>query len=110
MTADVKVYDEIAKLLLTVAPPDAKILTYSFFVQADATPEEGAVYRYEFDYVNQDDELIWLDDKVGFELINQLSPLSLEVRAITETSSAKWVSMKFQIDMDEQSFKAKFSY
>jgi len=42
-------YEKIAKLLLTIAPQDAKLLVYSFFVDADGTFDEGAVYRYEFD-------------------------------------------------------------
>ena len=110
MADRVNAYEEIAKLLLTIAPHDAKILVYSFFVDADGTFEEGAVYRYEFDYVNQNDEINWLDDEKCFELMSLLTPPSLEVRAITETENAKWKSMKFQIDLEKQSFKAEFSY
>ena len=109
MNAGVKAYEEIAKLLITIAPRDAKILIYGFIVQAEETEEEGAVYRYEFDYINQDDELNWLDEDL-FELMSLLEPLSLEVRTITETRGGKWKSMNFQLDLKKQSFKAEFSY
>lgn len=103
-------YKEIASILLAVVPQDARVFIFTFIVRAEESPDEGAVYQYEFDYLDASGKTHWFDKECS-HLMGSLTPLALQVRSeIDSKGKAKWKSMKFHIDMKERSFKAEFSY
>lgn len=105
-----RLYEEMAKLVIGFGPFDAKCLVYSFIVRADASEDEGGVYQHEFEYINQNNEVDWSEDDAS-DITDSLTALALKLRSHVESESmAKWKSMRFQIDMERQSFKVDFSY
>jgi hypothetical protein len=105
-----RIYEGIAKLVLQIAPEEARVVIYTFIVQAEATEEEGGVYRHEFDYVNQNDELNWFGTG-AIAVTGLLTSLALELRSdLEEKTEDKWKSMKFYINMEKRNFKAELSY
>jgi len=50
-------YEGIAGLVISIAPQNSKELIYTFIVQSEAEEDAGGVYRHEFDYVSDNDEI-----------------------------------------------------
>lgn len=110
MNIESKLYEGIAGLVIGIAPQNSKELIYTFILQSEANKDAGGVYRHEFDYVSENDELNWFDSG-NSSVTGELTPLALQLRSeMGKSTGAKWKNMKFHIDMQRQSFKAEFSY
>jgi hypothetical protein len=107
---DQVIYNQIGRLLIRYAPIGAVTVIYQFKIDAEESFEEGAVYGFEYDYINQSGEKKWftidnLDDS------RSLVHLLLELRSFfISQGQPTWKSCEFSVDLSTGKFSVGFKY
>jgi len=110
MQNDQKIYEEIAKLLVSRAPQDAYVLKFKFSIYPDDNGGDWGYARFMFDYINSFGEENWYEVKET-PVKTALSKLCSELRKIMqEISGDLWHEMEFTVNLREARFKAEFNY
>nr|WP_314546918.1 hypothetical protein [uncultured Massilia sp.] len=108
MEFDQRLYESIAAVLVRNAPSDAVIL--KFRCSSDINTLEGADYELFFDYVNRGGDENWFNIELG-ESTRRLHFDALKLRDLMRNESGlTWMSMNFEVNLNNKKFKVEFEY
>jgi len=108
--SDIDIYNELAQILIAYAPVSAGMIILKFVIKVEQTVEESGMYRFYFDYINQNGVENWFDiDEVGVP--SKIADLCLELREMMEQGAQSgWTILSFEIDVGKGKFSADFKY
>lgn len=104
------IYDRIGTSLVQFAPKNAIKVIYKFTVEAEATTSEGAVYGWEYDYVDQLGIVGWFtvdSQHVRDSLIDDCRELR---NFFVSQGQPAWKQCEFSVDVKTGKFSVDFKY
>lgn len=110
MSRDQEIYNRVGGLLVRHAPVSAVKVIYRFSIDAEASSSEGAVYSFEYDYVDQSGSTNWftIDDLAGSMF---LTDQFIELRDFfVSQGQPAWKRCEFSVDLLTGKFSADFKY
>ncbi|AYA39147.1 hypothetical protein HZS38_00190 [Xenorhabdus nematophila] len=105
---DQKLYQKIGQLLVDAGPADAK----KIIVRADLFSERNGC-KYEFDYMDESEELGWFDPDA--QAVSDLTDLLEELRNffienIQSQETPFWHGCTITLDVEKMKFSVEFKY